>query len=495
MNSPHAATRISIHGWLPPFGLGAAALTVYGLTAARGYSWLNNGVDGGDLLAAALTNGVAHPSGYPLYGTLLRAVGVLFPANPAFAANLLNALVTSITGVLFYFFLLNRFKAAKVAGPYAILASLSVSGMYLVAPLVWSHATITEVYPLHMLLLTFLLHLTDSSSRPQTIIKQNFLIGMVFGLALSNHLTSIFALPLLLPTEQVVANKKDGYRAFVLRVAIGLLVAFGLYSSLLFTSPTAAIRWNDPMGFRDLFALVSGAIYHSYVTVPNDFTLNRLFAVPGLLVEQVGAFGLFLGLWGMAYTSRRTYRELAIISFGVAALLFSLLYPVYDSYVHLLPFVLVFCVWVADGLIQLGNLAKGTKAEIALVGVLVVNILFGVPQNWASLNISNDTSAEDFARAALKATPPSAVLLASRDKELFALWYVHEGLGERPDVTVIAENLAQMVWYQRLIERNRLPIHIPGQAGANAWRLANPKTTICEVVSIDPALLNCAATP
>src|SRR6188768_2320149 len=44
----------------------------YSVTMAPGLSWANGGADGGDLIAAAATNGVAHPSGYPLYLLLAR---------------------------------------------------------------------------------------------------------------------------------------------------------------------------------------------------------------------------------------------------------------------------------------------------------------------------------------------------------------------------------------------------------------------------------------
>ncbi len=48
------------------------AFGLYWFTAASGLTWAHDGADGGDLLAAALTGGVPHPSGYPLYTALLQ---------------------------------------------------------------------------------------------------------------------------------------------------------------------------------------------------------------------------------------------------------------------------------------------------------------------------------------------------------------------------------------------------------------------------------------
>jgi len=50
--------------WPAPLA-GLAALVLYARTLAPGLTWAHHAADGGDLLAAALTVGVPHPSGYP----------------------------------------------------------------------------------------------------------------------------------------------------------------------------------------------------------------------------------------------------------------------------------------------------------------------------------------------------------------------------------------------------------------------------------------------
>src|SRR5262245_14429377 len=81
---------------LPRIALCAAAvlaslLLVYLSTLAPGLTWANHGADGGDLITAAATGGVAHPSGYPTYLVLARLFLAL-PFGPlAFRVNLLSA--------------------------------------------------------------------------------------------------------------------------------------------------------------------------------------------------------------------------------------------------------------------------------------------------------------------------------------------------------------------------------------------------------------------
>ena len=47
-------------------------MAVYLASLAPGLTWANFGADGGDLIAAAATGGVAHPTGYPFYLLLAR---------------------------------------------------------------------------------------------------------------------------------------------------------------------------------------------------------------------------------------------------------------------------------------------------------------------------------------------------------------------------------------------------------------------------------------
>ena len=76
--------------------VGVLALALYLVTLAPGITWAHQGADGGELLAAAVTRGVPHPPGYPLYTILLGAwltlIGWIAPASEvAWRGNLLSA--------------------------------------------------------------------------------------------------------------------------------------------------------------------------------------------------------------------------------------------------------------------------------------------------------------------------------------------------------------------------------------------------------------------
>ena len=89
-------------GRLAPIALGGGLLCTYLATIAPGLTWANGGSDGGDLIAAAATGGVAHPTGYPAY-LLVASVFQLLPIGTlAFRTNLLSAISTLIAALLLH---------------------------------------------------------------------------------------------------------------------------------------------------------------------------------------------------------------------------------------------------------------------------------------------------------------------------------------------------------------------------------------------------------
>ena len=85
-----------------PIVLFLSLLTVYGMTLAPGLTWANSGADGGDLITAAATGGVPHPTGYPVYLLLARAFQFLPIGSLAFRTNLLSALAAATASLLVY---------------------------------------------------------------------------------------------------------------------------------------------------------------------------------------------------------------------------------------------------------------------------------------------------------------------------------------------------------------------------------------------------------
>jgi hypothetical protein len=60
---------------------------------------------------------------------------------------------------------------------------------------------------------------------------------------------------------------------------------------------------------------------------------------------------------------------------------------------------------------------------------------------WGQMNVSADEEAMAWAGQVLQQAPPQAILLTGQDNHTFTLWYAHDVLELRPDVTVIDRDL------------------------------------------------------
>jgi hypothetical protein len=85
-----------------PLFVTGIAFFLYMASAPPGLTWAHFGADGAELLTAAISNGVPHPPGYPLYILLLQgwlqlASGVTQGQNFAWYGNLLSCLLAAVS--------------------------------------------------------------------------------------------------------------------------------------------------------------------------------------------------------------------------------------------------------------------------------------------------------------------------------------------------------------------------------------------------------------
>ena len=178
---------------------GILLLTLMGIyveTLAPGLTWANGGSDGGDLITAAATGGIAHPTGYPLYLILARLFQSLPIGTLAFRTNLMSALFTALTALI-VFDIVTR-SAASQENSSLWLAGLAAAYAFGLAPLVWSQAVITEVYALQSFLIALIIYLYTIPASHSRLNQLAGWRGLVLGLAVSNHVTGILLVPVAL---------------------------------------------------------------------------------------------------------------------------------------------------------------------------------------------------------------------------------------------------------------------------------------------------------
>ena len=424
--------------------VGLVALAVYLLTLAPSITWRHDGADSGELAVAAAVLGVPHPPGYPTW-TLLAWVFTHLPVGElarrvvllsAFSAAAAVALVAWLVQALW------RQQAGVRAG--AVLGGLVLAFQFTF----WSQAILIEVYALHTLFVALIAALVLPQSRNEMARRRT--AAFVFGLGLGNHLSLVFMAPwLLLGFGAKLPPLTAARRLFGLLLLCLAGLAVYIYLPLA-AGRQPTLRWGDPTTPSGFWWLVSAQMYRGApfgLTVPE--MLSRVRAWTGLLAQPLAWPGLALaalGLWRLAAQERR----LAAATVGVALMvaLYALGYATVDAFVYLLPVFLLAALWQAAGVLAVAAwLARRRAAWLVWLVCLLPALL--LRQNWAGVDLSHDQAARQYAQDALAAAAPNALLIASGDEHAFALWYVQDGLGQRPEVAVVERTLWNFDWYRR----------------------------------------------
>lgn len=457
----------------------AAALLLYGSTAAPGLTWAHFGADGGDLLAAAVTNGVPHPPGYPLYILLLQGwLGLgraLLPLEPAQFGTLLSVLCAGLSAGLTVataaHLLRGHLSASRQAAPWVRPLWAALAGLaWMAAPLVWSQAIITEVYALHMLL--------AAAIGWATLTGRGRLLAPALGLGLAHHVTSV----LLWPAVLLWLWQQPGARlARIGRILGAALLIGGVFYLRIPWAAAAAppVNWGYADTFDGFWWLVSGQAYRGYLFgVPPADLPGRAASWAQVIAAQFTPLGLGVALAGLADWDRhwprlRTFSLLWVVPVSV----YSITYHTVDSQIYLLPVIWMAALWFANGLavgvdwlqrIRAAFLPGVTPpARMLALAALVATGLIGVAAlRLPEMSLRHDRAAQDFLTQAAATLEPNSLVISRSDAQTFALWYGvwgSDALDGVPGLVLINDALYHFDWYRRLLAD--LYPQVPGIGG------------------------------
>jgi hypothetical protein len=449
------------------------ALLGYGLTMAHTVTWRHNGADSGDLVTAAFTLGVPHPPGYPLY-TLIAALFARLPmGEPAFGVALLSALaaagavyVLARAGANLILQLPSpQGKGEKLpsprrrgAGGEVPLSSPIRRGLggevwipplaalgFAFAPLLWSQATIPEVYALNLFFVALVLW-ACLSQHPQRI----KVAALAFGLGAAHHLSIL----LLAPGAWVLLQpqRKDA-RALWWFCAPLVVYAYLPLAAL----PNPPVNWGDPVTPERFWWLVSAAQYRPYwFGLSGAEILSRVEFTARALLDQFTVVGLALVLWGAiqsALTRARVFLGMALMF--VPVVVFALVYASRDSFLYLLPAFAIALLWAMYGAATLGQMvSKDELLPGAFIALLALFPIFHLVTQYAAMDVSRDRTALEYAQWNLQPLPVDGVLFADGDEALFALWYYRHAVAyQNARSVIVSQGLLQYDWYYDALRR------------------------------------------
>lgn len=426
--------------------------------------------DSGELVAAACNAGVAHPPGYPLY-TLLGNLLCRLPVSTAAGRVGLLSLLSGVAAVLAVFGIIGRLTGSRWA---AVVAALVLA----TGSLFWRYASLAEVFALHVGLCLGAVYLTVRALVAATARARAgwlTLAAFLFGLALSNHVSSVLLLPLLLLP---LLGPRDGWAPLAGRAAlaaVGLLVGLAPYLHLLLADPFALPRWGDT-------GHLPGVLHHVLRRDYGTWSLSLRgsagpFAATGALLaalpKQLGWVLAPLSVWGLVLLFARAAgrplgqemplrRDLAA-GLALAPLLtgplFLLLFNIAPEGIgrqvverfFLLPIALfvlplgVALAWVERRFLSDPAASRRTIWRAAAFGVVALVAV----ESFGRADVSHSYAVEDYAENALSSAERGALILGTGDVRLFSFLHAQRVLGLRRDVQYVDVKMLLYDWYVR----------------------------------------------
>ncbi|HEY3231884.1 MAG TPA: DUF2723 domain-containing protein [Roseiflexaceae bacterium] len=478
----------------------AALACAYAWTLAPGITWANDGADSGDLVTAAATLGVAHPTGYPTYLLLARLFQLLPVGDLAFRTNLLSAASAASAALCVYTIV--RGLAPEGAWRTAVAAAAGALGLGL-SPLFWSQAVVAEVYSLNALFAALLLLWTLQALRRDDRVDGRFIAlrGVVAGLALGNHIT--IALPVAAWLVASTAHRplwEWTKRALKCSIWVGLGLLVYAYLPLR-AAAHPPVNWGGADTWAGFWWVVSGQPYRGLAFgLPAEYLSARVAAWAALLTQQFGWVGLGLGFLGLFYGAADSRRFVWLTAgMAVAYSAFAISYNTADSYAYLLPAYAIFAIWIGLG-VHVGLAAihrRRPPLAAAAAALLAVALAWRVSSVVGEVDASQDQRAIVFATRALAAAPRGAIVVTASDRDTFALWYYHYALSRRPDIVVVVEPLLAFDWYRENLRTVYPTLRLPARTDTNwidAIMIANPTLgPICRTDTNRDDALACGA--
>jgi hypothetical protein len=441
---------------------------VYVITLSRTLTY----VDNGELTAVCVTLGIAHPTGYPLF-TLLGHLWSLLPLpfSKVILMNLFVATLTAISASILFLtiqLLLGNIEFSKKQilsnkknkeihiikskfdlQNYQINAIAFVIALtYAFADTVWQQATSLEVYSLELLLVNLIFYFTIKAYFTKSQFKSFLILAFVFGLALTNHLTTVLLLPAILYLFFLNSNDKLSFNTEqskkLLILILFAIVPLSLYLYLPIRSamlPPVNWGWVHRSFSKFLYHL-SGKQYQVWMFSSPQVIIKNLKVYMSLLPYEYAFIGIIFIVIGLikAWRARGIFWVLVLMILG--NVFYSLNYSIYDIDSYFLPSFIAFFIFMAIGTALLVKSKPISFNFIALFFILNLAI------NFSANDQSNDKLVEEYTKNVLSSIDKNGIVISAQ-WDYFVSPFLFEQIVEnkRPDIIILEKELLRRTWY------------------------------------------------
>ena len=422
--------------------------------------------DAGEFQTFVYTLDIAHPTGYPTYIILGKALISMIPVGEVvWKVNYLSV-IYSIATLFFLGVLLIKLTKNILISSFVILL-LAFNKDF------WTFAGIADPHTLDrtflFLLLTIFLYLSKHWKR-----NLIFIFGLIFGLGLGNHLFLIYSVPgffiwyvLLIVKKRIKFNFSDlviGGGGFLLGLLVYLFLPIRVSNHSWILTPDYSL--NTWAGFyRHVFgADFQGLMFQGgYIKILENMSEGVL-----RLIKEITPPLFLVGILGLVLLIRKHLEVgISLLIMFIFFLAFSTNYVVTAPERYYLSYIGIYLVFIGIGFASINEVILGVFKRFKLVypqiGYLVTVLLvitysvYFYTNNFDKANKSKEFEARIYSRNIFKNVSSNAVILSWWNYST-PLWYRQYVLGERKDVLII--NKSPDEWDNYVMEYvNKRPVY------------------------------------
>ncbi|MFO7976332.1 MAG: DUF2723 domain-containing protein [Candidatus Hydrogenedentota bacterium] len=397
------------------------------------------GEDSGELVAAAATLGIPHPTGYPLWCLLGFTFTKIIPiGDAAFRVNCMSAFFGAAT-VFLVILIIIRLTRSHFAGLGGGLA-LAFSREF------WEQSVIAEVYTLNAFFFAWciLILLAWRESRRDRLLRW---FALIYGLSLTNHSTMAMVGPVF--GLYIVAAEPRIWRRGRLLASLAGLALLGFSVNLYLPIRSAAnppMDWGNPetlQGFWDVITRKQYRfLFYQFPYSFERFGMQMAAFFKGYIREftPVIAWLPLVGLASLWYRWRSAAALLlglfATIVLGFTLLLnFALTHEaLWIISTHWIPAYLVAAILLGIAIHALGKASRHT----GLIHVALAAVCAALPllEHYEHNDRSETSMVLDYAINIMNTMESDAVYLPTADHAIFPIIYLQVAKGVRPDIFI-----------------------------------------------------------
>jgi hypothetical protein len=409
-----------------------AATALYGATMHTSVQPADNG----ELQLVALTFGIAHPPGYPLW-SMLAGLFARLPGLPALTGMALFSVASAVATLIVMAHTVEMVVGQCSTSGGALAVGIAAAALFAVGTTFWVQATTVNIRALTTLFAALLTWVAARAYCGRTLPS---VLGVIVGMAVAHHPSLAFpALPVVAYVLLTEGRRGVGNRMLRFAVWAAAVQVVWLYLPLR-DVPGAAFA---PGGLRTLSGFLDHALARGFggdmfwfLFVEPARLADRLMLLPMLSSFALGTLpAVAFGLGTLVALVRR--RALAAV--GVASIIVhlfvTLTYRAPQTVEYALPAWVLIAVLGGVGIGSLVNtrrVAVRLLPAVSLGALAVLGAAFQLPE---FMDAARDRTARDRAAAVLSQAPRDAVVLAQWHQAT-ALWAVQAFENLRRDVFV-----------------------------------------------------------